>query len=268
MAKVGNRQKTEYNFDRVLELAGDAVMARLNCHNVGKIVEFDPLTQTATIEMMVIKQFNKRSYIPSLLMQVPLIIYGAGNAHITLPNPVGSICLVLFLDRNIDNFILTGEQYEPETGRMHDFSDCVALTTFKTLANPLQEYDERAISLLNNEIIENVKNNSYIKVNPESIVLNSISEEIPPEGEESENPPTSSNITISNTAITSVTSSGGQIQITDKINIQNKTQNLAMLLDSFLAACESIATVNGGALTPASKQLFTDLKTQFQELLQ
>lgn len=147
MAKVGNRQKTEYNFDRVLELAGDAVMARLNCHNVGKIIEFDPQTQTVTIEMMVIKQFNKRSYIPSLLMQVPLIIYGAGNAHITLPNPVGSICLVLFLDRNIDNFILTGEQYEPETGRMHDFSDCVALTTFKTLANPIANYDLSAVTI-------------------------------------------------------------------------------------------------------------------------
>ena len=56
--------------------------------------------------------------------------------------------------------------------------------------------------------------------------------------------------------------------VTNKINIQNTAQNLASLIQSFLAACESISTVNGGALTPASKQLFTDLKGQFEELLQ
>lgn len=147
MAKVEQGQKTPITLDRLLNLTENAIMSRLNCHNVGKIISFNATNQTATIELMQVKQFKNRSIIPSLLIDVPLFIYGAGNAHITLPDPTGSICLLLFLDRNIDSFLETGEQYEPETGRMHDFSDCIALTTFKTLANPISNYDLNAITL-------------------------------------------------------------------------------------------------------------------------
>ena len=212
------------------------IMANLNCHNIGRILEFDPTTQTATIELMQVKQFNNNLYNPAPLVGVPLIIYGAGGGHITLPDPTGTICLLLFMDRNIDAFIETEESYVPDTSRMHDFTDCVALTTFKTLVNPLTEYDEKAVTIMNEEIIEEVKQKSFIKVYSQQILMQ-------------------------NTL-------GGQISVTDKINIQNTTQSLANLIQSFLAACESITTVNGGALTSASKQAFTDLKAQFEELLQ
>ena len=39
-------------------------------------------------------------------------------------------------------------------------------------------------------------------------------------------------------------------------------------MDSFLTACENIKVdPNSGILTPESKQQFTELKTQFKELL-
>ena len=61
----------------------------------------------------------------------------------------------------------------------------------------------------------------------------------------------------------------GLISIGEKINIGNNTQNLANLIQAFLTACENIAVVtNTGVLTPAAKQAFTDLKSQFEELLQ
>lgn len=147
MAKPRKIFDPEIDFNSLMALSEDNIMSRLNCHNVGKILEFDPITQTCTVEMMQIKQFNQNYYIPAPLTKIPLVIYGAGNAHITLPDPTGSICLLLFLDRNIDSFLETGEQYEPETGRMHDFSDCIALTTFKTLANPIANYDLSAVTI-------------------------------------------------------------------------------------------------------------------------
>ena len=263
MAKIKQGQKTEITLNTLLGLTENSIMARLNCHNIGKIVSFDPTTQTADIELMQIKQFKNRSIIPSLLVGVPLFMYGGENAYITLPNPTGSICILLFLDRNIDNFLETGEQYEPETGRMHDFSDCIALTTFKTLVNPIQEYDINAISILNNEVLENIQNNSFIKVYPQKIEISTKSTET------SENETvTQSNLLIDNGKILLENNAGGQISVSNKINIQNTTQSLATLINTFLTACESITTVNGGALTASSKQLFTDLKTQFQELLQ
>lgn len=156
-----------------------SVLANLNCHNIGKIIEFDEDTQTCTVELMQLKQYNGRTFPPAPITQVPLFIYGAGNGHITLPNPVGTICLLLFNDRNMDNFMLTGEQYIPETTRMHDFTDCIAITTFKTLANPIKNYDKNALTIsyqnanikIKDEIITNSQGDYTIN-SPVKIILN------------------------------------------------------------------------------------------------
>lgn len=224
------------NITDILGLLKTNVFANLNCHNIGKILEFNPQTCTCTVELMQIKQFNKKFYTPVPITEVPLIIYGSGGGHITMPDPTGTICILLFMDRGIDKFLKTNEKYPLDNARMHDFTDCIALTTFKTLANPLTEYDEKAVTIMNEEIIEEVKQKSFIKVYSQQILMQN--------------------------------SLGGQISVGEKINIQNNQQNLANLIQSFLTACESIAVdPNSGVITPASKQLFTDLKTQFEELL-
>lgn len=54
---------------------------------------------------------------------------------------------------------------------MHDFTDCIALTTFKTLANPLGDYDINAITMeyqnsnikIKDEISMNAKNDIHLK---------------------------------------------------------------------------------------------------------
>lgn len=241
MPDIQQISQNEPNIKDILGLLKTNVFANLNCHNIGKILEFNPNTQTCTVQLMQIKQFNNRRITPAPLTNVPLIICGAGGGHITMPNPVGTICILLFMDRNIDAFLETGESYVPQTTRMHDFTDCIALTTFKTLANPLTEYDEKAVTIMNEEIVEGIKNKSYIKVYGDNVQIKTTQGEA-----------TSAAINVSN-----------------KINIQNNSQNLASLIQSFLVACESIVVdPNSGALTPASKQLFTDLKTQFEELLE
>lgn len=244
MAGINQLSKEDPNLLEIMSLVKNNVMSNINCHNIGKIIEFDATTQTCTVELQQIKQFNDKFYTPVPITEVPLIIAGAGGGHITMPNPVGTICLLLFLDRNIDNFLATGEQYVPETSRMHDFTDCVALTTFKTLVNPLENYDERAISIFNEEIEDAIKNNSFIKVY-------------------------GNNIVIKTQTITDKGTAEATISINDKIGISNSKQNLASLIDSFLTACENITVdPNSGILSSASKQAFTTLKNQFKELLQ
>lgn len=235
MAKIRELHRNQVNFNDVMEIAQDAIMSRLNCHNIGRILEFDKLTQTCTVELMQLKQFNQYTITPAPITQVPLIILGAGGAHITMPNPVGTICLLLFLDRNMDNFLETGEQYVPDTTRMHDFTDCVALTTFTTLANPLNDYDEDAITLFNEGLVEGVSKISSIKIYPAKIEIQA--------------------------------ADGGKIVLDDKVSIGNSAKDLATLIQSFLTACEGITTVTGGSLTPASQQAFTNLKTEFAALL-
>lgn len=237
MTPIKQITKAQIDFNSVMELSQDAIMSRLNCHNIGRIIEFDPTNQLCTVELMQIKRFNDQYITPAPLTNVPLIICGSGGGHITMPNPVGTICILLFMDRNIDTFLETGESYVPPTTRMHDFTDCIALTTFKTLANPLTEYDEKAVTIMNEEIIEEVKQKSFIKVYSQQILMHN--------------------------------SLGGQISIGEKINIENNLQNLAGLIQGFLAACEAI-TIDPRTmtLTDESRQLFTNLKVQFEELLE
>lgn len=232
-------EKHPISRNEILALSQNAVFSRLNCHNIGKITEFDVSTQTCTIELMQLKQMNSEIIIPAPLTEVPLIIYGTSNANITLPNPVGTICLVLFLDRNMDTFMETGEQYVPDTSRMHDFTDCVALTTFQTFANPINNYDENSISINYQKLVNDVIYYSTIKNLGGSI-----------------------NLKVQNEENTS------EINIADKIAVKNTSQSLATLIQALLQACEGITTVTGGSLTPASLQAFTDLKTQFGELLE
>lgn len=240
MAKIKGIEKHFPDFSDAISSAQEAVMARINCHNIGRIIEFNAENQTCTIQLMQLKQHGIYTHTPAPLTEVPLIIYGQGGAHITLPNPEGSICLVFFLDRNIDAFLQTGELYQPDTTRMHDFSDCVAITTFKTLTNPIQDYDTEAISIIYKKIIDEVVYNSVIKNYGNSIQLKVITEE--------------------NTS---------QIVLTDKINIQNTKQNMAVLIQNLIDTIKDL-TINltNGRVTTSSQDALDVVAEDFSELLQ
>ena len=238
MAKIRAVEKTQVSFNDVMAIAQEAIMSRLNCHNIGRIIEFDSSTQTCTVELMQIKQFNDQAFIPAPITQVPLIIYGSDNSYITLPNPVGSVCLLLFLDRNIDNFLETGEQYMPETSRMHDFTDAVALTTFKTLANPIENYDENAITMYYKTIINEVLYEAVIKNAGNAI-----------------------NLKMTNG------NNYSQINIASKIKIENNNRNLYTLIGNLITAINNI-TITNNAVSSASKTALNNVKTQFGELLE
>lgn len=238
MGKLAGIHKEEANLSEISQLLKDSVMSNLNCHNIGRIIEFDSATQTCTVELMQIKQFNDQAFIPAPITQVPLIIYGSDNSYITLPNPVGSVCLLLFLDRNIDNFLETGEQYMPETSRMHDFTDAVALTTFKTLANPIENYDDNAITMYYKTIINDVLYEAVIKNAGNAI-----------------------NLKMTNG------DNYSQINIASKIKIENNSQNLNTLIGNLITAISNI-TISNNAVSSASKTALNNVKTQFGELLE
>ncbi|MBQ2285160.1 MAG: hypothetical protein II244_05805, partial [Clostridia bacterium] len=200
MARLEQIPKSEPTFNDLMIMAQNNIMARTNCHNVGRIIEFDKTTQTCTVQIMQLKQFFDKTMAAAPITDVPLIIYGMGDGFITLPDPVGSICLLFFMDRNIDAFLETGELYEPDNTRLHDFSDCIAITTFSTLNNPIENYDDTAITIAYKKLEEDVLYNAVIKNFGNSLQFKVSTED--------------------NTT---------QINISDKVNIQNTSQNLASL---------------------------------------
>lgn len=230
----------------LMELFQRNTYANINCHLIGKIKEFYPEKQTADIQIQHIEKYKDELFTPVILKDVPVFIYGTPTAYITMPNMVGTNCIVMVMDRNIDAFLQTGEMYQPTTSRLHNITDCIALCTFKTQVDTIQDYDNESIILSNSQIDEEEnKTRTKVSINDKFLLLknNKIDKD--------------DNETYA------------QINISDKINLQNDKRNLATLIENLLIACENIVVnAQTGVITPTAKQAFTNLKTQFRELLQ
>lgn len=254
-------KRGQIDLTTAVELAKNKIMSVMNCHNIGRIQTFYPETQTADIEVMQVKSIYNEFYNLPLLVNVPVIIYGGNNNGITLGDLTGAYCLLIFMDRNISSFLETGEIYNPDTSRMHDFSDCIALTTFKNNTNAISNYENEAINIYNNS----KQSSSYVKTFVNNVEINS-TQTIEQEGEETTN---TSNFSVNPTSVLIENTGGGQVEVNAKINIENTSHNLAALMQDFLNACANITVdTNTGALTPTSQQAFNNLATQFGELLQ
>lgn len=239
MAKLEQIPKSSPTFNDLMIMAQNNIMSRTNCHNVGRILEFDKEKQTCTVQIMQLKQFYDKTFATAPITDVPLIIYGMGDGYITLPNPVNSVCLLFFMDRNIDSFLETGELYEPDNTRLHDFSDCIALTTFSTLNNPIENYDDTSITVAYKKLVDEVLYNAVIKNFGNSLLLKVSTEE--------------------NTT---------QLNISDKVNIQNTAQSLASLMQELITDVKNLTVTQAGTVTQTSIDALEATAGKFTELLQ
>ena len=126
-----------------------------NCHQIGRIVSFDTATQSASVQLAVLRMIPDPSKNPPVyitktypvLVQVPVFIATGGTGHLTFPITAGDPCLVLFNDRDIDNWWSTGNTAAPNTTRAHDLSDGLALVGFRNKANPIANFNTTAAEL-------------------------------------------------------------------------------------------------------------------------
>lgn len=124
----------------LLDLHKKNTMAQINCHQVGEIVSFNPSTQTAEVQikMTYIRNGEIKSY--PLILDCPCIVLCGGNGRITLPIEKGDSCLVLFNDRDIDNWYSSGQTMPPRTNRTHAFADAIALVGLRNKQNQISGY--------------------------------------------------------------------------------------------------------------------------------
>ena len=135
------------------------IKAELNCITIGTIEAFNGTDQTATISI------NYKAILKGgvpltngaakdkvidypILLKCPIMILTGGSFHLTFPIAKGDTCLVLFCDRDIDNWFQTGDvNGPPATERMHDMSDAVALVGIRSLSNPIPNYNTDIASM-------------------------------------------------------------------------------------------------------------------------
>lgn len=141
-----NKQENPPNLTDVLKNLKRDVMLNINCVNLGIIQAFDPANQTATVQIALKKVKNiepdgtRIIADRPLLLQCPVVIMSGGDTYMTFPISVGDECLVLFNDREIDNFWQTGAVSTPSTPRVHDISDGIVLVGIRSLQNLIDEY--------------------------------------------------------------------------------------------------------------------------------
>lgn len=131
----------------------EGVVKGFNCMQIGIIQAFDASTQTASIKiaMKQVKQVNPdgtrilQEY--PLLVTCPVVTLYGGVSFLSMPIAKGDTCLVLFCDRDIDNWYALGGVQVPATPRTHDLSDGIALVGVHNLKNKIADYLANGVRL-------------------------------------------------------------------------------------------------------------------------
>lgn len=129
----------------IFEAHRNEIFSNLNCHAVGRIEDFNSDDQTATISVEYnrrvenIKSTQERIDYPNLV-GVPLIIVGGGNGSLRFPVSVGDNCLLFFNDRDLDNWVTSGNKCPLASDRKHSFSDAIALVGLRSMADSFDDY--------------------------------------------------------------------------------------------------------------------------------
>ena len=136
------------------------IKREINCHTIGTIQSFDSATATVSASFNYKKTLKKRNAVSAnsndytdvvisypQLVRVPIIVLSGGGAYTTYPIAEGDTCLLLFCDRDIDLWLEKEiTQNPPNTERLHDLSDAVALVGLYSIQKPLTNYNIKIIS--------------------------------------------------------------------------------------------------------------------------
>lgn len=141
------QQANEPTLASVLKLHKEDVMYSINCHQIGEIVSFNPSTQTAEVQIKMLRMMNGELKQYPVLIDCPCVVLSGGNGRLTMPISAGDSCLVLFNDRDIDNWYSGGQSVAPRTERKHNFADAIALVGIRNRQNQITDYLNDGVEL-------------------------------------------------------------------------------------------------------------------------
>lgn len=122
-----------------------------NCHHLGTIQAFNSTNQTVIVTINYKQTYfvfdpDSTQYVSKtldypILADCPLVVVGGGPVRLTFPVAVGDQCLVLFNDRDIDNWFQGSLASENASARLHSFSDAIALIGPSNKSSAITNYD-------------------------------------------------------------------------------------------------------------------------------
>lgn len=122
--------------DEFIEALQTKIKQDLRVSLPGIITKYDHKKQMADIdfspELLADNNINPLKGISG----VPVIFPRSGGASITMPVKAGDGCLVVFLDRDIRNWLLGKPKDRPMTRRMHNLNDAIAFVGLTPFSAP------------------------------------------------------------------------------------------------------------------------------------
>ena len=130
------------------------IFATLNCVQIGKIEKVTASEQTVEISLQIrrlAEDGTSEAY--PVLVDCPYFVLQGGGAYIDMPIKADDYCLVLFNDRDIDNWWSTANVADPASTRKHSFSDAIAIVGLNPKTAPLP-MDGTKTRIINSQGIE------------------------------------------------------------------------------------------------------------------
>ncbi|MEE9382839.1 MAG: Gp138 family membrane-puncturing spike protein [Nannocystaceae bacterium] len=133
----------------------EAIRARMvETHTAlpGIVESFNSEKQTAKIRIPLRRDIrdsdgNETTRSWPILVSVPVWMPHAGGFHITLPVSEGDECLVIFLERDFSKWYEDGVEQSPETRRLHDISDGIALVGLNRKSRRIDPFDSNDMKI-------------------------------------------------------------------------------------------------------------------------
>lgn len=184
------------------------VARSINCVLIGVIESFDAAANTATVSIAHKRKFygedSPREF--PILTDCPVFITQGCGAWLSMPIASGDPCIVLFNDRDIDNWWHDGSVTTPASLRSHSLSDGLVLVGIQPRTDPIA---------VNDSIVELHGGDFPVHVTSDSelVLLKGVKAQMD--------------------------------ATTGKVTIKNTTQNLFTILNNFLTQMETVTTVTG-----------------------
>lgn len=166
-----NRTISEVSLKDVLDQVKREVMFDINCHALGVVEKFDSAKQTCMVKVDYLKTklvknstgtYESQIFKYPLLLDCPAIIMTGGNTGVTVPINQGDSCVILFNDRDIDNWSTGASESEVATGRLHSISDGLVLVGARNSSNKIEDYDSENPHMWNGDTGIRVKSDKVL----------------------------------------------------------------------------------------------------------
>ncbi|NJR73231.1 MAG: hypothetical protein HC773_05165 [Scytonema sp. CRU_2_7] len=136
----------------------------------GRFEKYDYKTQSAQVKPLIKKVYLDGSVLVlPVIASVPVIFPRTAQSGITFPINKGDKCLILFTERSLERWRLSGNDSEPGDRRRYDLSDAVAIPGLFSLVETNIQSNNEDLEIHHKEQKVTIKSNGDIQIGVDSI---------------------------------------------------------------------------------------------------